>query len=67
MKKELVGILACPVCKVSLELTIKEEDTSGEVLEGSLYCRMCGHNYPIKEGIPNLLPPSLDRKDNAPL
>ncbi|HXL02855.1 MAG TPA: methytransferase partner Trm112 [Candidatus Atribacteria bacterium] len=67
MKKELVDILACPVCKTNLELTIKEKNASGEVLEGSLYCRKCGHNYSIKEGIPNLLPPSLDRKDNAPL
>jgi len=56
MKKELMDILACPVCKGELELTVDEEK-EGEVVTGSLHCSKCGVNYPIVDSIPNLLPP----------
>lgn len=59
MKKELMDILACPVCKGDLELSIVAEDDKGEVVEGSLFCGKCDQRYPIEEGIPNLLPPEL--------
>lgn len=59
MKKELMDILACPVCKGDLELSIEEEDDAGEIVKGSLYCQKCDQHYPIAEGIPNLLPPEL--------
>jgi uncharacterized protein YbaR (Trm112 family) len=56
MKKELMDILACPVCKGELKLTV-EEEKEGEVVTGSLHCPKCGVNYPIVDSIPNLLPP----------
>jgi uncharacterized protein YbaR (Trm112 family) len=56
MKKELMEILACPVCKGELQLTVEKEDAK-EVVSGSLYCRKCKHKYPIVDTIPNLLPP----------
>jgi len=56
MKKKLLDILACPVCKGELELKVDKED-SGEIITGSLYCPKCDVNYPIKDTIPNLLPP----------
>ena len=59
MKKELMDILACPVCKGDLELEIEEEYDNGEVVRGTLYCRNCDERYPIEDGIPNLLPPEL--------
>jgi len=59
MKKELMEILACPVCKGDLELTLQKEDEQGEVVVGSLHCRKCDQRYPIEDGIPNLLPPEL--------
>jgi len=49
-------ILACPVCKGELELTVKEENEK-EIVSGSLYCRKCDERYPIVDTIPNLLPP----------
>ena len=55
MKRELMEILACPECKGDLELQVKEEK-GGEILTGSLKCASCKQNYPIDEGIPNLLP-----------
>lgn len=58
MRKDLMEILACPVCKGPLELTVEEEDER-EVVTGSLFCAQCAETYPIKEAIPNLLPPHL--------
>ncbi|MBI2850142.1 MAG: methytransferase partner Trm112 [Chloroflexi bacterium] len=56
MKKELIEILVCPVCKGELELTVKKENKQ-EIVTGALYCRKCDHRYPIEDTIPNLLPP----------
>ena len=56
MKKELMAILACPVCKGELELSVEKEDER-EIVTGSLYCRKCDVSYPIIDTIPNLLPP----------
>jgi uncharacterized protein YbaR (Trm112 family) len=57
MKRELMDILVCPVCKGELELTVEEENE--EVITGSLYCPGCQVHYPITNSIPNLLPPEL--------
>ena len=51
-----MDILACPVCKSDLELTVEEEDEK-EVVRGSLFCKKCEESYPIVDTIPNLLPP----------
>jgi uncharacterized protein YbaR (Trm112 family) len=56
MKKELMQILACPICKGDLELKVDEEN-GGEIVRGSLYCAKCRYAYPIVDTIPNLLPP----------
>jgi len=56
MKKDLMEILVCPECKGELELKVLEEDR-GEVVAGSLHCTACKLDYPISDGIPNLLPP----------
>jgi len=45
--KELFNILACPVCKTDL---VYNKDKTG------LVCTKCKAKYPIKEGIPVLLP-----------
>jgi len=58
MRRELLDILACPVCKGSLELNIVEEG-NGEIINGSLYCQRCSESYPIVDSIPNLLPPDM--------
>ncbi|MFH1850244.1 MAG: Trm112 family protein [archaeon] len=48
MPKKLFDILACPVCKHDLDY---DKDRTG------LICRKCHQTYPIKGGIPILLPP----------
>lgn len=51
-----MDILACPVCKGSLKLTVDEE-SGGEIQSGKLHCEACAVDYPVSDGIPNLLPP----------
>ncbi len=55
-----MDILACPVCKAQLELTIEEENDR-EIVTGSLHCQKCNEKYLIVDTIPNLLPP--DQRD----
>ncbi|MCX7911363.1 MAG: methytransferase partner Trm112 [Dehalococcoidales bacterium] len=55
MKRSLVEILVCPVCKGHLELTVAEE--AQEIIRGILSCPKCNVDYPVSDGIPSLLPP----------
>lgn len=55
-----MDILACPVCKGELQLTVEEENEK-EIVAGSLYCAKCNERYPIEDTIPNLLPPDQRR------
>ena len=58
MKKDLMEILACPVCKGELELRVDSEE-GNEVITGALLCHRCAESYPIDDAIPNLLPPDM--------
>ena len=40
MKRELLKILCCPVCKGPLALEVESEET-GEIIKGTLYCKAC--------------------------
>lgn len=42
--KELLNILACPLCKSDVELR-----------DNKLCCKKCNKKYPIKDGIPVML------------
>jgi len=58
MKRDLLDILACPLCKGDLEL-IAEKVEDDEIVSGKLVCIKCKTEYPIEDGIPNMLPPDL--------
>lgn len=58
MRKDLMEILCCPVCKGDLTLVVRKEE-GDEILDGSLECAKCPDSYPIDDGIPNLLPPDI--------
>jgi uncharacterized protein len=64
MRKDLLDILACPMDKAPLELTI-DQDNGDEVIQGSLKCTQCGEIYPIEDRIPNLLPPEMRKRAPA--
>ncbi len=60
MRPDLLEILRCPVCRG--ELTLVQRRTDGpEIVEGTLLCGRCKVDYPIQDGIPDLLPP--DERD----
>ncbi|HXY87200.1 MAG TPA: methytransferase partner Trm112 [Candidatus Acidoferrales bacterium] len=58
MKRELLKILRCPVCKGLLTARV-EKETDNEIVSGTLHCAACNEYYPIVDGIPNLLPPEM--------
>ena len=53
LPKELYDVLACPVDKADVVYT---KDKSG------LQCQKCKYVYPIREGIPIMLPPDLQEE-----
>lgn len=58
MKRRLLDILACPMCKHHpIDLLAFEE--AEEIETGILTCSSCGRWYPIIEGIPHMLPDEL--------
>jgi len=64
MRKDMMDILACPVCKGPLTLNAMKEE-GDEVVTGSLHCAQCNETYPIEDTIPNLLPPDLRKSMEA--
>lgn len=62
MKKRLLQYLACPDCGSDLTLDRTErEDRDGEVLEGSIRCAQCHRLFPIRRGVPRLIPAGVER------
>ncbi|MBW2982031.1 Trm112 family protein [Candidatus Woesearchaeota archaeon] len=53
LPEDLLKILACPICKSRLDYK-KEKNI--------LRCNKCQIDFPIKEGIPHLLPPEKKKK-----
>ncbi|MFI5413075.1 MAG: methytransferase partner Trm112 [Candidatus Lutacidiplasmatales archaeon] len=60
MKPDLLEILRCPLCRGELTLTSQKKERA-EIIEGNLACPHCRVDYPISDGIPDLLPP--DERD----
>ena len=56
MNPDLLEILRCPVCKGELSLSVAAKDGE-EIVRGTLACSRCRVDYPIDDGIPDLLPP----------
>ncbi len=54
ISEDLLAILACPLCKT--EVTLQDD---------RLVCAECGRRYPIRDGIPVMLPEEADRPEGA--
>ena len=58
MKRQLLDILACPICK-SYPLSLHVFKEEKEIMEGLLTCNNCVRWYPIIDEIPYMLPDEL--------
>ncbi|HCE75351.1 MAG TPA: hypothetical protein DEP04_01870 [Dehalococcoidia bacterium] len=58
MKKSFIEIIRCPLCKAKFNLAIECEENN-DINAGKLICTGCNEEFPIKNGIPNLLPSEL--------
>jgi uncharacterized protein YbaR (Trm112 family) len=52
--QELLAILACAICKTPLTLSQRQD---------SLICSQCHRAYPIRDGLPILLPDEATIED----
>lgn len=57
MRTDLLEILRCPLCRGELTLTPASREGE-EIVRGTLACGRCRIDYPIDDGIPDLLPPN---------
>jgi uncharacterized protein YbaR (Trm112 family) len=64
MKESLMDVVCCPLDKADLELSVEDREDD-EILTGTLTCTECGEQYPIEDGIPNLLPPDMRDEEEA--
>lgn len=55
VRARLVELIVCPDCKGALNLSSRQADGE-EIIEGALGCKACAREYPIRGGIPRLLP-----------
>jgi uncharacterized protein YbaR (Trm112 family) len=55
MKRSILPLLCCPVCKGELTVHV-DKGNDREIINGTLHCHSCCVNYPIEDGIPDLLP-----------
>ena len=58
MKKKILDMVVCPVCKARPDVR-PEEETPDEIISGNLYCPNCAVYYPITDGVANMLPPDM--------
>ncbi len=56
-REELLGLLVCPVCQSRLELLPDAAHCEG------LACEKCALVYPVREGIPVMLPEEALTRD----
>jgi uncharacterized protein YbaR (Trm112 family)/protein-L-isoaspartate O-methyltransferase len=61
VKRRLIEFLACPDCYGDLELEKQQGDRS-QIREGELRCQTCRRLFPIRHGVPRLLPASVDQR-----
>uniref|UniRef100_A0A7J3V0V5 Trm112 family protein n=1 Tax=Candidatus Methanosuratincola petrocarbonis (ex Vanwonterghem et al. 2016) TaxID=1867261 RepID=A0A7J3V0V5_9CREN len=63
MKRRLLDILACPMCRHHpLDLRVLKEEGE-EIEEGALICGSCKRWYPIIETIPHMLPDEMRKAE----
>lgn len=64
MRERLLDWIVCPRCGSTLEAEVfgraQLRSTRDEIREALLHCRCCKNAYPVVDGIPRMLPDSLE-------
>lgn len=58
VRRRLLDYLACPSCEGDLRCEAQQADAD-EIIEGRLVCSRCSLAYPIRGGIPRMVPDGL--------
>jgi uncharacterized protein YbaR (Trm112 family) len=58
MRTDVLALLACPTCRGDLALDERARE-GDHVMAGTLTCGGCGTVFPIRDGIPRLIPGSV--------
>ncbi|UCC99584.1 MAG: methyltransferase domain-containing protein [Phycisphaerales bacterium] len=61
MKDRLLNLLVCPDCRQSFECEVLYRQDA-EVIEGNLLCVKCKKKFPIRAGVPRLVPDHLSQE-----
>jgi SAM-dependent methyltransferase len=65
MRKELLALLQCPACKSTALQLRSDVETELEVLQGAVVCGGCASEWPVDDGIVDMLvdPPEVTRAE----
>jgi uncharacterized protein YbaR (Trm112 family)/SAM-dependent methyltransferase len=56
MRLNLLNVVCCPLCRNRLEVSTALRGDAQDLLDGSLQCSGCKHEFAVEGGIPDLLP-----------
>jgi len=59
MRKSVLQMLCCPVCRNTLHSHAYEMESDDDIREGVTWCTSCHNFYPIERNLLELLPPNL--------
>lgn len=61
MRREALSFFVCPRCQRDLSLRSEDPpDSDGHILDGELACAACRLRFPIRDGVPVLLPDRVE-------
>jgi SAM-dependent methyltransferase len=56
----VLEVLRCPRCGGAVTLEVSRVEDDGHVMEGTLTCGGCAGQYPIRRGVPRMMPETLE-------
>lgn len=65
MKPRLLQLIGCPMCNGALTLCAGASELEGEITSGELECPACHIKYPIRAGVPRLLPSISEEEEKT--
>lgn len=67
MRESLLEKLRCPVDLGTLRMSSVGEEDAGQIMAGQLTCLSCERTYPIKDGVPDMVPCASSNEVRADL